>query len=621
MYVVTFYSYKGGVGRTMALVNIAAQLAQKGRKVLAVDFDLEAPSLPDFDIFNTAVGECGVVDYVTEYRESGTAPDCHDFIVPCHVSSNPIWVMPAGRNTDHDYSDKLNNIDWKQLYEEQDGYLMFEDLKQQWSNYDGDGFDYVLIDSRTGHTDVGGICTRQLPDAVSVMFLPNASNIAGLGPIVKSIRDEASFTGADIKLHITPTNVPDLDDEKNILAKLMDKASVELNKKREFPAVIHHYQSLDILETGPFSISRPNSKLAKEYEGLRLQIIGQNFEDREGALYTLSAIPDELNKARAEDDTFRLETLNKHTRNILLLHPHDGEIAFTAAQAFEALGDQPYELEALNEAIAQGYEVNRARLVRGVKQLVTNNDTKSSEEDLVAILRSESATAFELIPALQFLRDISKDWASAVEIAIDRPDEQYKTILSVISYLMTWEEALPHCANRLLALTEFDGLSTTSRRRTHNYAGLCLIASGKFPKALAFIDKSIELNGGEPRAQHLFNRAMATWGINQAPPKNLLKEFLDCSEMLAPDNSVNTRQCLALSHGALGHRDEAMKQLHLAENLLTPGDTIFSCWSYLNSSSEELTEHFEEMQNALDNEEPLTPRFISRTAGDDHMFH
>lgn len=621
MYVVTFYSYKGGVGRTLALVNIAAQLAQRGRKVLAVDFDLEAPSLPDFDIFSTAVGERGIVDYVTEYRESGAAPDCHDFIVPCDVSGSPIWVMPAGCNTDHSYTDKLNNIDWKQLYEKQDGYLLFEDLKQQWSDFNGHGFDYVLIDSRTGHTDVGGICTRQLPDAVSVMFLPNASNIAGLAPIVDGIRDESSFTGIDIKLHITPTNVPDLDDEKNILAKLMKKASIELNDKQGFPAVIHHYQSLDILETGPFSISRPNSKLTKEYEGLRLQIIGQNFEDREGALYTLSAIPNELNKARAENDTFRLEALHRHTRNILLLHPQDGEVAFTAAQAFEALGDQSYELEALNGAIEQGYEVNRARLVRGVKQMVTNNDTKSSEDDLLAILKSDSATVFELMPALQFLREISKDWVSAVKIAIDRPDEQYRTILSVISYLMAWEEALPHCANRLLALTEFDGLSAKSRTRTHNYAGLCLIASGKFPQALAYIDKSIELDGGKPQAQHLFNRAMATWGINQAPPKNLLKEFLDCSDMLAPDNSVNTRQCLALSHGALGHRDEAMKQLHLAEQLLTPGDTSFSCWSYLNSSSEELTEHFEEMQNALDNEKPLTPRFISRTADDDHMLH
>ena len=39
----TFYSYKGGVGRTLALVNIANRLAEFGKKVCILDFDLEAP--------------------------------------------------------------------------------------------------------------------------------------------------------------------------------------------------------------------------------------------------------------------------------------------------------------------------------------------------------------------------------------------------------------------------------------------------------------------------------------------------------------------------------------------------------------------------------------------------
>ena len=41
--IVTFYSWKGGVGRTMALANTAVQLARKGNRVLVVDWDLEAP--------------------------------------------------------------------------------------------------------------------------------------------------------------------------------------------------------------------------------------------------------------------------------------------------------------------------------------------------------------------------------------------------------------------------------------------------------------------------------------------------------------------------------------------------------------------------------------------------
>lgn len=611
MYVVTFYSYKGGVGRTLALVNIAALLAQQGRRVLAVDFDLEAPSLPDFDIFADSAGKRGIVDYVTEYRESGDAPDCHDFIVPCDVAGKPIWVMPAGCNTAFGYTDALNDIDWKELYDSQDGYLMFEDLKQQWSEYDGHGFDYVLVDSRTGHTDVGGICTRQLPDAVNVMFLPNPSNISGLLPIVESIRDENEFRETEIALHLTPTNVPDLDDEKSILAKLMTQACGELNKGREFPVIIHHYQSLDILETRPFSISRPNSKLSREYEQLRLQIIGQNLEDREGALYTLSSTPDEFNTARAKNDTFWREALLERTRNILLLHPEDGEIGFCAAQAFEALGDQAFELEALGIAIDKQYEVDRSRLIRGVKSLSVGGKAEDSVNDLIAIIKSESATAFEIIPALQFLRELVEDWGDAVKIALTRPDDQYKTILSVVSYLMSWKEAAFVCARRLHALTKYAGLSEQARTRTQNYTSLCLIASSNFQEAINYIDQSVKGNDDSIPPQHLFNLAMATWGLNERPPRDLLRKFINHPEMSRPDFTVNTRQCLALAHGALGETDEALAQLELADQSLTPGDTSFSCWSYLNASSEELKEHFSEMEDAFNKSRPIRPRFFS----------
>src|SRR5215218_3865632 len=44
-HIITFYSFKGGVGRTMALANVACSIASKSRRVLVVDWDLEAPGL------------------------------------------------------------------------------------------------------------------------------------------------------------------------------------------------------------------------------------------------------------------------------------------------------------------------------------------------------------------------------------------------------------------------------------------------------------------------------------------------------------------------------------------------------------------------------------------------
>ena len=80
MYVTTFYSFKGGVGRTMALVNTAVDLAQRGRRVLAVDFDLEAPGLDTFPILRPAEPTPGIVDFVQEYLDSGQAPDVRGFV-------------------------------------------------------------------------------------------------------------------------------------------------------------------------------------------------------------------------------------------------------------------------------------------------------------------------------------------------------------------------------------------------------------------------------------------------------------------------------------------------------------------------------------------------------------
>jgi len=62
MYVTTFYSFKGGVGRTMALVNVAVELALQGKRVVAVDFDLEAPGLDTFDLGRPAETTPGIVD-------------------------------------------------------------------------------------------------------------------------------------------------------------------------------------------------------------------------------------------------------------------------------------------------------------------------------------------------------------------------------------------------------------------------------------------------------------------------------------------------------------------------------------------------------------------------------
>jgi MinD-like ATPase involved in chromosome partitioning or flagellar assembly len=66
--IITFYSFKGGVGRTLALANAGALLSQWGYKVLCVDWDLEAPGLHTY--FRKWIRPTefpGVIDLVEAY--------------------------------------------------------------------------------------------------------------------------------------------------------------------------------------------------------------------------------------------------------------------------------------------------------------------------------------------------------------------------------------------------------------------------------------------------------------------------------------------------------------------------------------------------------------------------
>ena len=102
---------------------------------------------------------------------------CGDFVGESRAVDN-VLVMPSGAMAGG-YAISLGQIDWGALYAEREGYLFFEDLKVQWR--EAFSPDYVLVDSRTGFTDTSGICTRQLPDAVTVFFFPNEQNLRGLG--------------------------------------------------------------------------------------------------------------------------------------------------------------------------------------------------------------------------------------------------------------------------------------------------------------------------------------------------------------------------------------------------------------------------------------------------------
>src|SRR6267143_2941696 len=287
MHIVTFYSFKGGVGRTQALVNVGVELAQRGRRVLLVDLDLEAPGIDTYPLPKPKEPAPGIVEFVTEYLVSGEAPDATRHIYEYRnvgQQGGRLWVMPSGRQDDT-YARRLSEIDWRTLYSERGGFLLFEDLKLQWEHALAP--DYVLIDSRTGHSDVSGICTRQLPDSVVILFFPTDQNLRGLPMVVDDVRSEKREK--PISLLFVMSNVPDLDDEDQILEGRI-KLFADTLHYDALSGVIHRYDSLALLNQVIFTADRPKSRLAREYHTLTDKIIEQNLNDREGALAFLRQI-------------------------------------------------------------------------------------------------------------------------------------------------------------------------------------------------------------------------------------------------------------------------------------------------------------------------------------------
>jgi len=175
--IVTFYSYKGGVGRTFALANTAAVLSRWGYRTLCVDWDLDAPGLGFYmRPWEPAPPEAGLVDLIADYAKGGKDPDFGDYVISVELpgSQTPVDFLPAGSGGDR-YVRLVQELDWPGLYERRDLGEFLERCRSRWKA----AYDFVLVDSRTGITDIGGICTAQLPDVLVMLFTANEQSLRG----------------------------------------------------------------------------------------------------------------------------------------------------------------------------------------------------------------------------------------------------------------------------------------------------------------------------------------------------------------------------------------------------------------------------------------------------------
>jgi len=643
MYTVTFYSFKGGVGRTMALVNIGVELARTGRRVLMVDFDLEAPGLETFEALKPAESPLGVVDYVTEYLEADQAPDVSRFVYECPTvaqQGGALWVMPAGRR-DAGYARRLNAINWADLYDARDGYLMIEDLKEQWRQHLAP--DYVLIDSRTGHTDAGGICTRQLPDAVVILFFPNDQNLAGLQKVVADVRAEIGSRRRPISLHFVNSNVPDLDDEDRILEERLARFQQALGYDA-LTGTIHHYGSLALLNQMIFTVSKPRSRLAQEYRQLMTMLARDNPEDREGAITFLRAARSQGGPSLRWRDSTGSELadrgvdrhghrstaamdggvidLEERLAKIKSAHKLHGDVLFELAVLQRDRGSLAEAVGLLGDAIAAGYQAARVFRLRLELNRLLGEDTSTADAraDAKAVLAAADASYSDLAAVVPFLRVHEPEALYGLE---GRPAFRALAFGERCSLLegLLWEKLLPIIRPVADALLKQLPDSPASERDQVGSLALALMAIQRFEDVKRVISPTAVIPGNLS-IQDVFNYAMAEWAVTGVPPASYFGRVLEIDrETPREESDPNYVQCIAIALWATGEAVASLAQAQRAKELLLARrrTVVFSAWRYLNVGSSDFVRDVDAFRSMVEGHAGRPAFMIPRGIGGDSL--
>ncbi len=224
--IVTFYSYKGGMGRTTTLTSYAMDLAiNHNKKVCLIDCDFEAPGYINF--FNLANNEIlrsgfknGIVEYLVDYNFQKTT-EIKDYVITHEEFQLPelknLYVIPAGNLSDSSidtasdyithrdhYLEALSRIDLSNEAAILNGFeSLFEEIEKHINP------DIILIDSRTGFNDIFGITALRLSDCIIGFFGSSEQTKPGLRFILDRFYDLKLSGESKTELILVNSILPD----------------------------------------------------------------------------------------------------------------------------------------------------------------------------------------------------------------------------------------------------------------------------------------------------------------------------------------------------------------------------------------------------------------------------
>ncbi|NET25276.1 KGGVGR-motif variant AAA ATPase [Okeania sp. SIO1I7] len=189
--IVSFFSFKGGVGRTTTLVATALTLARHGHRVAIVDLDLESPGISTVFFPDTEDSVSGVIDYLLEKNIQGDNWKLRTHLQPV---SDPkllgdrgesVNVLPAG-SVDNNYLEKLARLDFQNLLDVNNQlpktwHDMFKELNT------AKKLDFILLDTRTGFHDIGGLAIADLSHAAVIFGTQSRQSWKGLTHVIRRL--------------------------------------------------------------------------------------------------------------------------------------------------------------------------------------------------------------------------------------------------------------------------------------------------------------------------------------------------------------------------------------------------------------------------------------------------
>ena len=214
---VVFASLKGGVGRSTALTVVAADLARRGRNVLVIDLDLEAPGLGHLLLEAGRLPDYGVVDFIVEDGVGGVGNDLLRRFVGTSQLTSPrggvVDVMPAiGRKSEAAPENILAKL----------SRAMIEDVTETGTASVGEqissminrivalgSYDAVLIDSRAGLAELAAPAVIGLGATVLLFGTAQTQTIEGYRALFAALqllaqRDAAQGRSAEWRLTLRP---------------------------------------------------------------------------------------------------------------------------------------------------------------------------------------------------------------------------------------------------------------------------------------------------------------------------------------------------------------------------------------------------------------------------------